>query len=218
MPGLICLQGGGEFSSGCSEMDTQLLVRAPGPVAVIALASPPGEAYRRTNAHGVSHFRRLGAEVFAVPDPREEELGDTLRDVGLVVLPGGSPSLLLEGFDRTVLGERLREHVAAGGAVMGASAGAMVLGAWVVLPDSGFRVAPGLGLVEHVVAVPHWSGPRADWLRAVDGAVEDAFVLGLPEESGILVENGQLTAVGRLPTYVVREGVEVGVGHTIPLP
>jgi hypothetical protein len=69
-----------------------------------------------------------------------------------------------------------------------------------------------------VVVVPHWSGPRADWLKAVDKAALGALVLGLPEESGILFENGQLTAVGRLPTHVVREGVEVGVGHTIALP
>jgi cyanophycinase-like exopeptidase len=218
MPGLICLQGGGEFSAGCRDMDLQVLARAPGPVAVIALASPQGDAYRRTNAHGVSYFRRLGAEAFAVPDPREEDVGDTLRGVGLVVLPGGSPSGLLAGLETTDLGDRLREHVAGGGAVMGASAGAMVLGTWTVLPDDGFRVAPGLGLAERVVVVPHWRGPRADWHKAIDGAVDKALVLGIAEESGILLDDGALSALGQRPSLAVREDVVVGVGHTIRLP
>lgn len=217
MPGLICLQGGGEFSAGCRDMDAQLLVRAPGPVAVIALASPQGDAYRRTNAHGVSYLRRLGAEAFAVPDPREEEVGDTLRDVALVVLPGGSPTGLLEALESTGLGDRLRDHVAGGGAVMGASAGAMVLGSWTVLPDDGFRVAPGLGIAERVVVVPHWRGPRADWLKAIDAKVDNALVLGIAEESGILLDDGQLTGLGQRPSLAVREDAVVGVGHTIRL-
>jgi cyanophycinase-like exopeptidase len=218
MPGLICLQGGGEFSAGCYEMDAELLARVPGPVAVIALASPPGEGYARANAHGVSHFRRLGAEAFAVPDPREEEIGDTLRGVGLVVLPGGSPKALLEGLDTTGLAERLRAHVEAGGGVMGASAGAMALGSWVVLPDARFRLVPGLGLAQDVVVVPHWNGPRANWLKAINARVDNGLVLGIPEESGILLENGELTAVGKRATHLVREELDVGVGHTIRMP
>lgn len=218
MRGIVCLQGGREFSRGCRDMDAQLLARAPGPVAVIALASPQGEAYRRTNTQGVIHFRRLGAEAFAVPDPREADLGTRLDGVGLVVLPGGSPARLLQALDVTGLGEVLSAHVAAGGAVMGASAGAMVLGSWTLVPDDGFRVAPGLGLVPGVVVVPHWDGPRADWLKTLDAEVDKALVLGIPEESGILSEEGRLTALGRRPTHAVREGSEVGVGHTIPLP
>jgi cyanophycinase-like exopeptidase len=219
MPGVVCLQGGGEFSAGCSEMDAELLARAPGPVAVIALASPPGEAYRRTNTHGVSHFRRLGAEAFAVPDPRQVDLrDDTLAGVGLVVLPGGSPAGLLQGLATTGLAQALLAHVAAGGSVMGASAGAMVLGSWTLVPDDGFRVARGLGLAAGVVVVPHWDGARADWLKTLDAEVDIALVLGIPEESGILLDGGQLKALGRRPTHVVREGVEVGVGHTMVLP
>lgn len=219
MPGIVCLQGGGEFSSACDEMDAELLALTSGAVAVIALAAPPGEAYRRAGAHGVSHFRRLGADAFEVPDPRQVDLREgALEGVGLVVLPGGSPAGLLQGLERTGVDALLIEHAAGGGAVMGASAGAMVLGSWTVVPDDGFRLAPGLGLAPGVVVVPHWKGPRADWLKTLDDEVDNALVLGIPEESGILLENGQLRALGRRPTVIVREAVEVGVGHTIPLP
>jgi hypothetical protein len=218
MPGIVCLQGGGELSPGCREMDLALLARVPGPVAVLALASPQGEAYRRTCSHGVSWFRRLGAEAFAVPDPREEPLGATLEGVELVVLPGGSPATLMTGLVETGVGQALVDHVTAGGAVMGASAGAMALGAWTVLPDDGFRVVPGLGLAPGVVVVPHWDGPRARWLKTIDREVDNGLVIGIPEESGILLEKGRLTGLGKRPSRLVREDREVGVGRTIRRP
>lgn len=219
MAGLVCLQGGGEFSPACRDMDATLLGRAPGPVAVLALASRPGAEHDRAAAHGVSHFRRLGAEAFAVPDPRqpgarEGDAARALEAAGLVVLPGGSPSRLREALLATGLDEVLRGHVAAGGAVMGASAGAMVLGSWTVLPEEGPSLAPGLGLAKGVVVVPHWHGARDDWLAVIG----EGLVLGLPEESGVLIEHGQMTAVGVRDVRMIREEADLGVGHTQPAP
>ncbi len=219
MSGLVCLQGGGEFSAACREMDEELLARVSGPVALLALASRSGEEYERANAHGVSHFRRLGAEAYAVPDPREAgaregDAAKVLADAGLVVLPGGSPGRLLETLGRTGLDDALRAHVAAGGAVMGASAGAMVLGSWTVLPEDGPGLAAGLALAAGIVVVPHWHGARDDWMAVI----RDGLVLGLPEESGVLIENGQLTAVGVRDVRLVREDADLSVGHTQPAP
>ena len=53
------------------------------------------------------------------------------------------------------------------------------------------------------LAVPHWSGgsSRGDWLRAVEAVVpSEVRVLGLPEQSGVLVDGDRLTAVGAAPT------------------
>lgn len=219
MGGVICLQGGGEFSAACSVMDAELLERAPGPVAVLALAARSGAEYDRAAAHGVSHFRRLGADAFVVPDPRqpgarEEDAALALEGVALVVLPGGSPSRLLGALEASGLDEVLRAHVQAGGAVMGASAGAMVLGSWTVLPEEGPSLAPGLGLAGDVVVVPHWRGARDDWLAVIG----EGLVLGLPEESGVLIEDGRMTAVGVRDVRLVREGAALSVGHTLPAP
>jgi cyanophycinase-like exopeptidase len=210
--GLVCLQGGGEFSRGCREMDAYLITRAPGPVAVVALASAPGREHARAQANGARHFRALGAEVLDVPDPRSNPVD--LTPAGLVVLPGGSPSRLRAGLVETGIGAALRRHVAAGGAVMGASAGAMLLCAWTVLPEEGPRLDSGLGLVPGVVVVPHWTGERDAWLEVITAGT----VLGLREESGVLVEDGVLTAMGQAGARIVRQGIEVGVGSTYALP
>ncbi|HUR13498.1 MAG TPA: Type 1 glutamine amidotransferase-like domain-containing protein [Mycobacteriales bacterium] len=219
MAGLVCLQGGGEFSAACHDMDAAILERAPGPVAVVALAARPGAEHDRAAAHGVSHFRRLGADAFVVPDPRAQGARDgdaarALEGVGLVVLPGGSPSRLLSALITTGLDDALRTHVAAGGAVMGASAGAMVLGTWTVLPEEGPSLAPGLGIAAGLVVVPHWRGAREEWLAVIG----EGLVLGLPEESGVIVEDGRMTAVGVRDVRLVRERADLSVGHTLQAP
>ncbi|MCW2674424.1 MAG: peptidase dipeptidase [Frankiales bacterium] len=223
----VCLQGGGEFSPGCRAMDEQLLRHVDGPVVVTALAGAPGREYRMATEHGVRHFLACGAaEVIGAPDVRDDSDGArrALRTARLVVLPGGSPARLLTALQTTPVGQHVHELVADGGAVMGASAGAMVLGAWTVLPerrgpDGELGLAEGLGLVPGVAVVPHWrtGERRADWLRALAGAPGPLTLLGLPEESGVLLHGGTAEAVGQLATHVVGSDRDVPVGAELSL-
>lgn len=208
------MQGGAEFGPLCRSMDADLLRRAGGPVVVTALAGTPGRDYRTASENGVRHFRALGArDVSAAPDAREDPAGAlaALRRARLVVLPGGSPSRLLEALRATGVDRVLTALLADGGVVSGSSAGAMVLGGWTVLPDrrgaSGPVVEPGLGVLPRLLVVPHWSGGRADWLDAVAATVPaDVVVLGIPEQSGVLVADGTLTATGDAATSELRTG------------
>lgn len=208
---MICLQGGGELSPGCREMDRLLLEGLAGPVVVTALAGAVGEDYRRTTARGARYFRDLGAkEVVAAPDVRDdpEAALDALRSARLLVLPGGSPARLLAALTSTGAGQVVVDLVASGGRVMGASAGAMVLGTELVLPERGLTVVPGLGVVP-VAVIPHWGG-QDRWVSVLEGR---ASVLGLPEESGVVVEDGWLTAVGQRPTRLVSAARDLPVGQ-----
>lgn len=234
MTGLVCLQGGGEFSAACRPMDARVVRRVAGGSAdpvrtvVVALAAAPGRDHDTAAANGVRHYAHLGADAVAAPDARTDPGGAVaaLTEAELVVLPGGSPSRLLTALQGTPVGELLLALAERGVAVSGSSAGAMVLGGWTVLPDlraddGGLAVVPALGLVPGVVVVPHWSGggSRGDWLRAVDAAVEPGTaVLGLPEESGVLVEGRRATVVGAAATSRIREGVDVQVGTGWVLP
>lgn len=221
---MICLQGGGEFSPACRGMDTDLLRRAGGRVVVTALAGEPGRDYDTATANGVRHFRALGAgDVIGAPDARADAKAalDAVAGARLLVLPGGSPSRLLTALQETGLDAAIADLLDGGGVVMGASAGAMVLCPWTVLPDRRDRgalaVEAGLGLVGDLLVVPHWSGgsSRGDWLRSIESAVpESTTVLGIPEESGVLVEGDVLTAVGALPTRLLHEGRDVAPGQS----
>jgi cyanophycinase-like exopeptidase len=197
-------------------MDAEVLGRVPGPVAVVPLASAPGRDYGRTHARGTGYFRALGADVLDVPDPREHDALEVLSRARLVVLPGGSPTRLHRGLAEAGLVPVLRELLDDGGGVVGSSAGAMLLGSWTVLPEEGMRVVAGSGLAPDVAVVPHWDGRRDDWVAALEAAGATT-VLGLPEESGLLLEDGEATALGRKAVRFVRERRDLGVGSRIPM-
>ena len=218
---MLCLQGGAEFGPDCREMDAALLARADGPVVVTALAGAPGREYRTAGDNGVRHFSSLGAaDVTVAPDVREDPEGavEALRRARLLVLPGGSPARLLEALRSTAVGDLVVDLLADGGVVSGSSAGAMVLCAWTVLPERGTpAVVPGLGLVPRTLVVPHWRG-SSGWLAAVEAAVpDDVRVLGLPEQAGVVVDGGSVTAVGSAPTALVSEDRVLAVGDATAL-
>lgn len=220
---MICLQGGGEFSPACRAMDAALVKAAGGRAVVSALAGAPGADYDTATANGVRHFRAVGAgDVVGAPDARTDLEGAVaaFASARLLVLPGGSPSRLLAALQLDGLREALAALLADGGVVMGASAGAMVLCAWTVLPDrrsaGALAVERGLGLAGDLLVVPHWSGgsSRGDWLRSVEAVVPSTTtVLGIPEESGVLVRGDELTAVGVSGTQLVRQGRPLQLGE-----
>ena len=219
--GAVCLQGGAEFGDGGRTMDAAVLARAEGPVVVAPLASPPGESYRRTGEEGARWYRSLGApDVLVAPDPREHpaEGLDVLRSARLVVLPGGSPARLLSALQSTGADRAVADVLADGGVVSGASAGAMVLCSWTVLPDApgGLAAVAGLGVVRGAAVLPHWrpGDARQDWQDALAAAEPGLELLGLAEQSGVLVDGGTLTAVGAAPTRLLTTGRDLAPGDT----
>jgi cyanophycinase-like exopeptidase len=191
-------------------MDEALLALAPGgPVVVLPLASDPGSDYSRTAQSAERYFSALGAQVVVPTDPRRDssEAEQALAMAGMVVLTGGSPRRLRDALVKTALDERVRECHARGALVMGSSAGAMVACATTLLPQwrGNPQAGPGIGLLAGYVVVPHYDGKRGGWVRAAL-AVEPT-VLGIPECSGIMVEAGQLRAVGAEgSTIITAEG------------
>ncbi len=220
--GLVCLQGGGEFSPGCREMDGGVLALVDGPVVVAPLACASGREYRAAGENGVRYLRALGvAQVLAAPDVREQpEQGlAALAAARLLVLPGGSPSRLLGVLIGSPVGDLVRALLAAGAAVLGSSAGAMVLCAWTVLPDApgGLRVVPGLDVVPGTLVLPHWTGRagRERWLAEVEAtAPPGTRLLGLPEESGVVLRSGTVSAVGRAAVELVGQGRILSPGQS----
>jgi len=195
--GVLCLQGGRELTPPCEEMDRSVLERSAGHVVVLAGAARPGSDYAGASARTVAHYRTLGAAVSVVPDPRDdssEALDALTDDVGLIVMPGGSPGGLLDVLsvvDSGSIGRRLVELWRAGTAISGASAGAMVMCARTATPDRSGSDASGLGLIAGL-AIPHWSpGSERRW------AVSASPLWGLPECGGVIVARERVTAVGQ---------------------
>lgn len=201
--GLICLQGGGELTPACRDMDALLLDAAGGgPVAVLPLASAPGREHDSTAAQAREHFTALGAADVLVAN--RQRPAAAIERARLLVLPGGSPRRLRDALAGEA-GDAIRAAAADPERVVtGASAGAMLLCAWTVLPENGLEVAAGLGVVADFAVLPHYEGPRPDWEEALRGRGD---LLGIPECSGVLLDGAEVSAVGvRAATLITDEG------------
>ena len=220
-PGAICLQGGRELTSPCDEMDRAVLDRCSGAVVVLAGAARPGSDYAGASGRTIAHYRRLGVAVDVVPDPRDGHaaaLAALHDDVGLVVLPGGSPGGLLDVLTNrpygasSTIAERLVAMWKAGTVISGASAGAMVLCARTATPDRPGGLAAGLDLVAGV-AIPHWSpGSERRW------SLPDSLLWGLPECGGVVIDNGSMIGVGQGTASVMVEGTWRAIDRRRPEP
>jgi cyanophycinase-like exopeptidase len=118
-------------------------------------------------------------------------------------MTGGSPRRLRDALVATGLDDRIRSRWQAGSLIMGSSAGAMVACSTTLLPQwrGNPQTGPGLGLVPGHVVVPHYDGKRGGWVRTALSA--EPSVLGIPECSGVLVQDGNMTALGVAPSVLI---------------
>ncbi|HVA59385.1 MAG TPA: Type 1 glutamine amidotransferase-like domain-containing protein [Mycobacteriales bacterium] len=224
MPGTICLQGGAEFGDLCRPMDLDLLARADGgPVVVVPLAAAVGREAELAGRHGVEHFAGLGAvSAVVAPDARSDPgaAEAAFAIARLLVLPGGSPGRLLDALRHTGADRWLDGVLERGGVVMGASAGAMVLGAVTLRPGARPGFGPGLGLLPGLAVVPHASDD-VDRLQTVRAMVGTAVVVGIPECAGIRIDpDGSWTGMGASASTAVDAAgprrLEVGATWALP--
>lgn len=192
MPGVLCLQGGREFTPACIEMDRDVIATSTARhVAVLAGAARVGSDYDGASTRARRHYAGLDVDVAIVPDPRTDldAAFEALSGrIDLLVLPGGSPSSLHDVLSGPVR-DRLVEMYAAGTAISGASAGAMVMCSHMARPDRRDVVA-GLDLVDGL-ALPHWSaGTAPRW------SVPGVRLWGLPECGGVIIADGVARSVG----------------------
>ena len=182
---MLALVGSGEYLPPMEPVDRYLLDQVRGSPRVVCLPTAAGtegvERIRYWTELGEVHFKKLGAEVDALPviDRRSaniKEYAEHIRSANFVYLSGGKPEYLYRTLDGSLVWQAIIEVLSKGGVVAGCSAGAMIMGEH--LP--GFPgLKPAFGLLKGVVIMPHFD--------EIPGFV----VNGL----GVLVRGGQ-TLVG----------------------
>jgi cyanophycinase len=219
MAGPVALVGAGEFLPVMADLDRFLLAASGSSrprVAVLPTASYPDgeEVFRRWAAMGVEHFRALGAEVEAVlvrdaNDARDPTNAQAVGEADLVYFSGGKSEHLL----RTLAGSpvwasALAAH-ARGAALVGCSAGAMVLAGRQIrfrrrLPfrpgwDEALRIVPGVAVLPHYDRLPE-SLAAFVAIQAPRGIA----VLGIDEDTALVGRDGVWQVHGRARVTVWR--------------
>lgn len=204
--GALALVGSGEYTGAMGATDSWLLATLGGParsqVALIPTASAlePGQP-ERWNALGAAHFGGLGARVTPLSllgreDATARASADALREANFYYFSGGNPEYLAETLEGSPAWEVIRARHSAGAVVAGCSAGAMMLGSYLLQvrairegrPPSWRR---GLGLAEGLAVLPHFDrvGRFLDDGRlraAVAAAPRGVTVVGIDEDTALV--------------------------------
>lgn len=195
----IGLVGSGEFTPAMADIDREILATLPKhPRVVVLPTAAAGEDPEDWAYRGVEHFTRLGARTVALmvlnwSHAEDPENVAEVEGADLVYLSGGKPARLLAALEGSPLWRGVLVARRNGGWIVGASAGAMVLGDWTLVhaPGSG-RGTPtvwtiGLGILQGMAVVPHYDL----WAEAEALAAEIAdscTVFGIAEDTAVLLD------------------------------
>lgn len=223
-PGLIALLGSGEYLAVMDAIDLRLLAASgkarPRVVCLPTAAGQEGPAsVGKWMRMGIDHFTRLGADVSSLPIIDRASADDAahaaaVRAADLIYFSGGNPGYLHRTLDGSALWAAVLAARAAGAALAGCSAGAMILGAY--LPERfslNPHFGPGFGLLPNCVLLPHF-----DRLPARNVAIAalrhkldpDTFALGVDENTALVGRPGETWEVmGAGSVFVMRrEGTQ----------
>ncbi|OGC91745.1 hypothetical protein A2876_01385 [Candidatus Amesbacteria bacterium RIFCSPHIGHO2_01_FULL_48_32b] len=191
----MVLVGSGEFTEAMLGIDKRILDRRDKPlVAIVPLAAKQEVDYWKWVDNGVKHFAKLGIEAYGA------ETAGELKRTNAVYFSGGDPGYLLE----QVKNGKLWEEAAKKAIVFGSSAGAMLMGEWVLANiyavidrgEKNLRWERAMGVVPYTIW-PHFDSMlkefREKWNEAMDRAPEDVKTrwLGIDEDTAVIFEPGK---------------------------
>jgi len=204
--GAVYLGGGGSSSAEANVWDA-MLRDSPRvlywPFALPAERVPPAEAWLRAQLAGrVPHHQQQTWISLAGRDPPD------LNAFDLLFVGGGNTFRLLDHVRRHGFIDPVRAFVVAGGSYYGGSAGAVLATDSIRIADGHDPNEPGLadvgslGLVHGLDVLPHYTPDQhhstRQWARR-----HGATVLGVPEASGLISDNGHIRVLGPEPVYII---------------
>jgi cyanophycinase len=152
------------------------------PIAFVPAANPDptyGEAF-------LSYYADLGAPPgYVVPIHDQASAHDPanyrrLMQASLIYIGGGDVQRLIEAVEGTPIIEAIAEAFDNGAVIVGASAGAMMLGKW-GLSLSKQKIYSGWGWVSDAVITPHYTSERAGEIRSALLRYPETISIGIPD-------------------------------------
>ncbi len=217
MTGALFLIGGHEDRDGGREV-LGAVARAcsGGPVVLVTAASSKPADYVPIYA---SAFRPLGAEVVELrlrdrADADDPERLAMLHQAGAVFLSGGGQRRAADILLHSVVAQRIRERWEDGMAVAGTSAGAALMGEWMLgggandeSPSQKLRIVRGLGLLPGTLIDQHLAQRGHTPRLIAAAALEGVTGIGIDENTAAVVRGNALDVIGEGSVTVVETSV-----------
>lgn len=233
MNGLITLVGSGEYLPVMEAVDRHLLeslnVQTPRVVCLPTAAGQEGdESVNRWSRMGVEHFKKLGAEVAAIPiidkaSANNEEYVSALEHADLIYFSGGNPNHLFETMNGSRAWTAMQKAWSTGAIYAGCSAGAMILARRIPSfrlfgTREGFGIVPAQFILPHFDAVPVTFRPLIAMLKSQ--LKEGDRMLGIDEDTALVGQLGgrwEVMGQGQVHVFTPKEHQTYESGQTLVL-
>lgn len=201
MKGSLALVGGDEFQTGCQDLDRSILAttKHKKPIVLILPTAAAHQNPSKAASNGVEYFSKLGADatpliVLDSEQANQESLVSKVESAQVVYITGGDPKYLITVLRGSLLLERLTYLNKHGMAIIGSSAGAMVMAAWIRY-RSWVR---GLEIVPDVAVMPHHDGsdPEQIMHQFTENILERTTVLGIDAQTGCMSSKNGWAVLG----------------------
>lgn len=216
--GILVIIGGAEDKSGdcvILKQAPQMLAPGDGLVILTTATEHPGQV----GAEYKDVFTRLGVKNTAVlnintrRDAGDETMCAAIRRARCIFMTGGDQLRITSILGGTAANQALKELYAAGGIIMGTSAGASVMSSTMVVQGNDeeparkctLKMAPGLGLLDNAIIDQHFD-QRGRFGRLLCGVAENPGVLGLgiDEDTALKVyPDGHFEVIGSNAVTVI---------------
>jgi len=225
----LLLAGSGEFTPAMETVDSYVLSFANSAnrkIAVLPTAAGQEPDFEKWVKMAQEHFAKFGYEVFGVNilnrnDAENYALVDSLREASVIYISGGDPGYLLSSIKDTYLLKTIVALYEQGTVLCGSSAGAWVLGNFVLSNVyqmmSGAKDAiweSGAHLVDYNV-VPHFSLSVSEYKPTFDLALSEApkqvasKILGIEENTALLItDDVDAMVLGESSVHVIINGTD----------
>ena len=233
MNGLIALVGAGEYLPVMEDVDRYLLasrnVQSPHVVCIPTAAGQEGdESVNRWSRMGVDHFKKLGADVTALPiidktSANDELFVPVLENADLIYFSGGNPQYLYETMNGSRAWSAMQKAWSGGAVYAGCSAGAMILSKRIPSfrlagTNEGFDIVPAQFIIPHFDAIPVMFKPLTFALKSQ--LKKGERMLGVDENTALVGRlGGEWKVMGQSKVHVfTREGAQTyETGETLAL-
>ena len=130
---------------------------------------------------------------------------ESLKKFNGIYIGGGNTWTLIQELKDSGFAEALIKYIQAGGSVYGGSAGAIIMGKRIDTHDDENRInlkdVSGFNLLNEFSVTCHFKNDQSD--RFKTWAVTNSLhIICLPEETGLIVENGVASCVGTKPCVI----------------
>ena len=201
MKGYLALVGGDEFQTGCQDLDRSILASTNCKMPTV-LILPTAAAHQNPSkavSNGVEYFSKLGADanplmVLDSEQANQESLVSLVESAQVVYITGGDPKYLIKVLQNSLLLERLIYLNKHGMSIIGSSAGAMVMAAWIRYRSW----ERGLEIVPDVAVMPHHDeyDPNQIMLQFTETIPERTTVLGIDAQTGCMSRKNGWAVLG----------------------